>query len=204
MSSEEQKKILQMVEAGKVTVEAAAQLLKALDEAAAEEETNVLETETDARLERSGAEFEQVRARAQRFASIPLWVGVFLVLFSAYWLFFLVQKANYGFWFACAWLPFSVGVLLAALLASGPHTRWLYVNVEQQPGEWPGHITLGFPLPLGLLGWAWRNFGHNLRGMERARVGEILSLLASSDFQEPFILNVDEGMGGERVQVYIG
>ncbi|GAB4503212.1 MAG: hypothetical protein Fur0043_02040 [Anaerolineales bacterium] len=203
MSSEERKKILKMVEEGKVTAEEAAQLLKALEETA-EVEGNALEAGAGTGSERSGAEFEQVRVRARRLASIPLWIGVFLTLLSAYWLFTLVQRSNYGVWFACAWLPLVAGVLLLALSASGPHTRWLYVNVEQQPGEWPQHITLGLPLPLGLATWAWRNFGHLLRGAERARAEEILSLLASTNAHQPLIVNVDEGESGERVQVYIG
>jgi len=205
MSSDEQKQILKMVEDGKISAEEAMQLIRALGEAeSAEAGTEILETLAGPGVERSGPEFDEVRARARRFASIPLWTGVFVTLLSSYWLFALVQKSNYGFWFACAWFPMLLGVLLVALSASGSNARWLYVNVEQAAGEWPGHITLGFPLPLGLASWALRNFGHYARGMDEARVADILSLLVGVDSQEPIIVNVDEGERGERVQVYIG
>jgi hypothetical protein len=199
MSSDEQKQILKMVEDGKISAEEAMQLIRALDEA--EAGTEIFETAAGPGVGRSGPEFDEVRARARRFASIPLWIGVFVTVLSSYWLFALVQRSSYGFWFACAWFPLLLGVLLVALSVSGSNMRWLYVNIEQAAGEWPGHITLGFPLPLGLAGWALRNFGHYARGMDEARVAGILSLLAGADSREPVIVNVDEG---ERVQVYIG
>ncbi len=210
MSSEERKIILKMVEERKITAQQAAQLLKALDEPLTSGEMKPLdrgmplEEQPDSRSARGGDEFEQVRARAQRFASIPLWLGILITLLSAYGLFALVQRSNYGFGFFCAWLPLFFGTLLAALSASGPNTRWLYVNVDQRSGEWPAHITLGFPLPLGLASWLLRNFGHYLGSMERQRVEEMLSLWAAANVREPLIVNVEEGERGERVQVYIG
>ncbi|MFZ5819330.1 MAG: SHOCT-like domain-containing protein [Chloroflexota bacterium] len=205
MSSEEQKRILKMVEDGKISAEEAMQLIQALGEGeSAEAGTETFEAATSPGVERSGQEFDEVRARALRFASIPLWTGVFVTLLSSYWLFTLVQRSNYGFWFVCAWFPLLLGVLLVALSTSGSSARWLYVNVEQAAGDWPGRITLGFPLPLGLASWALRNFGHYARGVDRARAAEVLSLLAGVDSREPIIVNVDEGGRGERVQVYIG
>ncbi|MFZ5911530.1 MAG: SHOCT-like domain-containing protein [Chloroflexota bacterium] len=205
MSSDEQKQVLKMVEDGKISAEEAMQLIHALGEdESAEAGTETFETVASPGVGRSGLEFDEVRARALRFTSIPLWTGVFVTILSSYWLFMLVQKSNYGFWFACAWFPLLLGVLLVALSAGGSSARWLYVNVEQAAGEWPGHITLGLPLPLGLASWALRNFGHYARGMDEARVAGILSLLAGADSPEPIIVNVDEGERGERVQVYIG
>jgi hypothetical protein len=101
-------------------------------------------------------EFEEVKARARRFAMVPLGIGVVLTILASYWLFVLVQASNYGFWFVCAWVPLLLGVLMVALSAGGMDARWLYVNVDQEPGQRPQHITLGFPIPLGLLGWCLR------------------------------------------------
>ena len=64
MSSEERKKILQMVADGKISAEEAATLMRALDETA-EEEMEVLGTASDFGYEKSDApEFEHVRKRA--------------------------------------------------------------------------------------------------------------------------------------------
>lgn len=227
MSSDEEKQILKMVEAGKISAEEAMKLIKALEEDTAEAEVELIEAETDTGSgpelaegpeiidgrrpsassglgDDSAPEFEEVKARARRFVAIPLGIGVVLTVLASYWLFALVQNANYGFWFACAWFPLLLGILLLALSAGGMNTRWLYVNVDQAPGQRPQHITLGFPVPLGLAGWLLRTFGSFIPGMDRQQVEDILTLLATADAHGPLIVNVDEGDRGERVQVYIG
>jgi len=206
MSSEEKKKILQMVEDGKITAEEAMTLIKALEEISAEDEVEVIETGAGSSAGRSaGLEFEEVKTRAKKFAMLPLWIGVIFTVLAAYWMFALVQDANYGFWFFCAWFPLLLGLLLVALSAGGMNSRWLYVNIDQQKGEWPQHITLGLPIPLGIIGWLLRNFGHFIRGMDKTNVDEVLMALSLTEhLDEPLIVNVDEGDGGERVQVYIG
>lgn len=211
MSSEEKKKILQMVEDGKISAEEALTLIKALEATPTEDEVEVIETEapfgddTSSGLGRSaGLEFDEVKARAQKYAMIPLWIGVGFIVLSSYWMFMLVQNANYGFWFFCAWFPLLLGLLLVALSAGGVNSRWLYVSVKQRKGDWPEHVTLGFPIPLGLISWILRNFGQFIPGMGRTSVDEILMALSvTEDLDEPLIVNVDEGEHGERVQVYI-
>jgi hypothetical protein len=117
----------------------------------------------------------------------------------------LVRNANYGFWFFCAWLPLLLGLLVIALSAGGMNSRWLYVNVDQRRGEWPEHFTMGFPIPLRMVGWVLRTFGHFIPGMDRTNVDEIITALsAMDDLDEPLIVNVDESEHGEQVQVYIG
>ena len=213
MSSDEQKQILKMVEDGKISADEAMKLIKAIEATVAEDEVEGIGQEAAPRSgneEGLGSEesadpvFEEVKDRARRFAMIPLGIGVVFTVLASYWLYALVQNANYGFWFVCAWFPLMLGVLIVALSAGGMNARWLYVNVDQEPGERPQHITLGFPIPLGLLSWLLRNFGHYVRGMDRQRVENIMTLLATADARAPLILNVDEGDRGERVQVYIG
>ena len=205
MSSEEKKKILQMVEDGVISPEEAMTLIKALEESPTEDEVEVIEVETGTQSAYDAAEFEEVKARAQRFAMVPVWIGVAFTVLGSYWMFALVQNANYGFWFLCAWLPLLLGLLILALTAGGKSSRWLYVNVDQRKGEWPQNITLGFPIPMGIISWILQNFGHFIRGMDKTNVDDILIALSMVDnLDEPLIVNVDEGDKGERVQVYIG
>ena len=206
MSSDEQKQILKMVEDGKISAEEAMTLIKAIDETPVEDVVEVFEAEAGPGQERSESlDFEEVKARAKKFAMIPLWIGVGFTVLGAYWMYVLVQNANYGFWFFCAWLPLLLGLLVVALSAGGMNSRWLYVNVDQRKGEWPQHFTMGFPLPLGVINWILRNFGHYMRGMDRTNVDEIINVLSlTKHLDEPLIVNVDEGDEGERVQVYIG
>jgi SHOCT-like protein len=213
MSSEERKKILQMVQDGKISAEQAASLMRALEEDSTEAGVEVVETgapygdDTSSSAERTDApEFEAVKARARRFAMIPLWVGVFMTIFSAWGIYAVQQHSGVNFWFFFLMIPLLFGVLLIALGASAQTSRWLYVNVDRRnANDWPRNITIGFPLPLGLTAWFLRNFGHNIHGMRNTNVDEIIQILdATGKSGAPLIINANDNEDGEHVQVYIG
>src|SRR5512140_1733361 len=111
MSSEERKKILQMVQDGKISAEQAASLMRALEEDAAEAPFEVLETGAMPGVEGSAApEFEEVKRRARSFAMIPLWIGVFITVLSAWGIYSVQQSAGVNFWFFCLMFPLLLGV----------------------------------------------------------------------------------------------
>ena len=211
MSSEERKKILQLVEEGKISATEAATLMRALDTDAdsAEEEVDVIQTAAGQSFESTEApEFEEIKARARRFSLIPLWVGVFITVISAWIIYGIQQNGGANFWFFCMILPLLFGVLLIALGAGGRSSRWLYVDVDRRnakDGDWPQHITLGFPLPLGFVAWFFRTFGSTFQGMSKGRVDGIIQMMnATRDSNEPLIINVDDSDDGEHVRVFIG
>ncbi|MEW6029294.1 MAG: SHOCT-like domain-containing protein [Chloroflexota bacterium] len=206
MSAEERRQILKMVEDGKISAEEAMRLMRALDENAPEESVEVIEAAPAPGSEKTDApEFEQVAARARRFAMIPVWIGIGVILVSGLLMYWAMQASGFGFWFYCMWFPFLFGVLILALGAGGHNSRWLFVDVHQRPGERPEHITLGFPIPLGLVGWALRNFGHHIKGMDRQRATDMADLVkATASSKSPLIVNANDDEDGERVQVYIG
>lgn len=207
MSSQEEKQILKMVETGKITPEEAMKLIEALDKSPDIDE-EIFENGVE-EIGNTGNnldyEFENIKKRAQRYAMIPVWVGVAFTILGAYWMYTLVQTSNFGFWFICAWVPLLFGLLLLALSGSGRNSRWLYVNVDQKEGEWPRHITFGLPVPLGIINWFFKNFGHFFRGIDNTKVDEIINALSlTKHLNEPLIVDFDEGEQGEKVQVYIG
>ncbi len=211
MSSEERRKILQMVEEGKISADNAAKLMRALndDADAAEAEIEVIETGAGSGSKSSAApEFEEIKSRARRFALIPLWVGVFITVFSAWIIYAIQQNAGANFWFYFMILPLMLGVLLIALGAGGQSSRWIYIDVDRRrakDGDGPRHITLGFPLPFGFVAWFFRTFGGNIQGMSKGRVDGIVQVInATRDSSEPFIINVDDSEDGEHVRVFIG
>lgn len=209
MSSEERRKILQMVEGGKISAEQAASLMRALEADEAGTEVEVLGTESASGFtgaESSAPEFEEVKARARRFASIPLWAGILIAVLSSWGIYAVQQSAGMNFWFYCLLLPLFLGIFLIAIGAGGQSARWLYVNVDRRYAhDGPRNITLGFPLPLGLTSWFLRNFGHHIHGMRNTNVDDIIQVLdATGKTGEPFIVNVNDDEDGERVQVYIG
>ena len=210
MSSEERKKILQMVEEGKISAEEAAKLMNALEASNEEADVEVFQSEPSTGFDGSvppSPEFESVKARARQFAMIPLWVGVAIAVLSSWGIYSVQQNAGMNFWFFCLLFPLLLGVLLIALGAGGPSSKWLYVNVDRRRAhDGPRNITLGFPLPLGLTSWFLRNFGHTIQGMKNTNVDEIIQVLdATGKSDEPLIVNVQNDDGdGEHVQVYIG
>jgi hypothetical protein len=211
MSSEERKKILQMVEEGKITAEQAASLMRALetDQEPPEAEPEVFQPEpipVAADSDTSAPEFEEVKARARRWAMIPLWTGIVITVFSAWGIYEILNDFGTNYWWICLLFPLFIGILLIAIGAGGPGTRWLYVNVDRRYAqEWPRTITFGFPLPLGLASWFLRNFGNSIHGLGNTSVDDIIQILdATGKSGEPLIVNVNDDDEGEHVQVYIG
>jgi hypothetical protein len=206
MSSEERRKILQMVADGKITAEEAARLMQSLEESAGEE-IEVIDGKGDSGSAATATEeFEQVRRRALRWAMIPLWIGVLFTILSAWGMYSIQQNAGYNFWFFCLGMPFILGIVLIIMGAGGGNSRWLYVNVDRiRAQEWPRKITIAFPLPLGLVGWFLQNFGGHIDGLKKTSVDEVLQAIAlTKSIKEPLIVNVEDDEEGDRVQVYIG
>ena len=209
MSAEERRKILEMVQAGKISAEQAASLMWALDENAdsAESDVEVIEEETNRGYDKEDVpEFEEIKSRARRFAMIPLWIGVFIAVLSAWGIFSIQQRAGVNFWFFCLLILLLFGVLLISIGAGGEGSKWLYLNVDRRNArDWPRNITLGFPLPLGLTAWFLRNFGQYIHGMQKTNVDEIIQILdATGKSGTPLIINANDNEDGEHVQVYIG
>lgn len=219
MSSEERKKILQMVEEGKISAEEAAKLMRTLDEdvdsEADEAEIEVIESRAAPGFESDASggsrrpeapEFDAIKARARRFSLIPLWTGVFVTVFSAWIIYAIQQNAGVNFWFYCMTLPLMLGVLLIALGAGGRSSRWIYVDVDRRDakrGDGPRHITLGFPIPFGFVAWFFETFGHNINGMSKGKVEGIIQMMhATRESGEPLMINVDDD--DAHVQIYIG
>ena len=197
-----------MVEEGKISAEEAASLMRALEEDTDGAEVEVVEPGPSSGYERTEApEFEEIKARARHFSLIPLWAGVFVTVASAWIIYFIQQNGGVNFWFYCMVLPLMLGVLLISLGAGGRSSRWIYINVDRRnakDGDGPRQITLGFPLPLRLVGWFFRTFGHNMSGMNQKKADGIVQMLdATRESGEPFMVNVDDD-DGEHVQVYIG
>jgi len=211
MSSEERKKILQMVEDGKVSAGDAAKLMMALDADAdpTEAEMEVIQPDTSQGFENSEApEFDEIKSRARRFSLIPLWIGIFITVLSAWIIYGIQQNGGADFWFYCMVLPLLAGVFLITLGAGGRSARWVYLDVDRpyaKRGDGPRHITFGLPLPLGIIDWFLRTFGNYFQGLNKRRMDGMIELMnATRDSNEPFILNIDDSDDGEHVRIFIG
>ncbi len=206
MSSEERKRILEMVESGKISADQALTLIKAIEaDVGSESQGEGFETETGPGPARSVfPDLDKTASQARRLSQIPLLAGIVLVVISAWGMYAVMQNAGYNFWFYCLGLWLLLGVAATTLGAWSRSARWLFVRVQNTRDEWPRNILLGFPLPIGLAGWFLRIFGKYIDGLERTSVDEVVQAISlTRNIKEPLIVNVDEG-DGERVQVYIG
>ncbi|MBC7876064.1 MAG: hypothetical protein H7Y59_02745 [Anaerolineales bacterium] len=206
MSSEERKKILQMVADGKISAEEAATLMRTLDESA-EEEIEIIEADSGFSSEKPDApEFEEVRRRASKFSKGFLGMGILVTVLSAWVMFAIQQNSGLNFWFFCFTMPFIVGIIFIALGGGSRSSRWLYLNVDRSKAEdGPKRISLALPLPLGLVGWFIKNFGSRIDRFKKTNIDEVINAInMAKTITEPLIINVDDDDDGERAQLFIG
>jgi hypothetical protein len=250
MTDQEREQILKMIENGTISPEDGLKLMRTLDQTPAEDEVTAGDAEAGAG-KRSGSEagtgqktstqgegqealgdqsrFEtdarisRVKSTVRRLWQIPLWIGVLITLLGAWGMYSLVQVSKLNFWFYCLNVPLLIlGVLVILAAVGSRKARWIFVDVHQKPGEKPGRIFLGFPLPLkfaaGLMRIIQQLFPHlaleidgdkgrpgkdgNIKIDGIVRIMELVDKGFTGD--EPLVVNVDEGEEGERVQVYIG
>ena len=224
MTDKERNQVLKMIESGKITPEEGLHLMEALDQSPAEEAEiaealgtgtepgEESEAETDSRPARSAeSSFEtdprisRVKSTARRLWQIPMWAGIIITVASAAGMYAILHGPGMIFWFYFLALPLFLGVAIMAAAVGSRKARWIFVNVQQKPGEKPAHIFLGFPLPLRLAAWFLHNFGSRIPDLKKTNVDDIIEVMeAGFKGDSPLIVHVDEGDDGERVQVYIG
>ena len=110
-----------------------------------------------------------------------------------------------NFWFFCAAVPFTLGLLAIILAWQSRSSPWLHLRVQQAPGETPQRIAISMPLPTGLAAWFLRTFKHKIPAMqEQAWDQMILAVGKNATPENPIYIQVDEGEDGEKVEIYIG
>ena len=195
-SDNERMQILQMIEDAQIT---AAEGLRRLDALAGRPEPAAAPAEhlpPDPGLD-----------RWRRWWIVPLWIGAGILLFGALLMFAAYQAGGFGFWFVLAALPFILGVAVMALAASSRSARWLHIRVHSADASraGPRHIALSFPLPIRLTAWALRLAGPHIPQLKDRGIDElILALAETTSAESPLYVDVDDGAGGQHVQVYIG
>jgi hypothetical protein len=232
MTDQEREQVLKMIENGKITPEDGLKLMRTLDQSPVEDEgaaepkemgepSNPEDnTDTKEKAERPGfgkdPRIEAVKSTVQRLWQIPLWIGIAITILGAWGMYTLVQASRLNFWFYCFNTPLLLlGVLVIVAAIGSRKARWLFVDVNQKPGQRPQRIFLGFPLPLKFITWLFRIvklfFPHLLKELDEDKGGPgmegVIKMMELVDHgftgDQPLVVNVDDD-DGERVQVYIG
>lgn len=215
MTDEEREIVLKMIEDGRISPEEGLKLMQVLKPSAGNDTLKfgpASEPPAEQPEEKSGRsdlevddQIERIKSTARRLWQVPLWISVGVVLLSAFGMYMIQRDPGINFWFYFLSLPLLLGILGIVTAVGTRKARWLFVNVEQKPGQRPQRIFLGFPLPLTLTAWALRTFGHKLPNLKTTNVDDVIQMVESGlTGDEPLIVNVNEGEEGERVQVYLG
>ena len=144
--------------------------------------------------------------RWRSFWIYPFWAGVAVTVLGSLLMFWAQQATGMSFWFFCAGIPFTLGIVLMVLAWQSRTARWLHLRVQQKTGEWPQNIAISFPLPLRISGWFMRTFRHRIPGMDETSVdidAVMATLEQTTSPENPLYVEVEEE-DGERVQIYIG
>ena len=139
------------------------------------------------------------------FWMIPLWIGVAFTALGSWLMYLAIESSGFGFWFICAALLFTLGVIVITLAWQSQFSPWLHLRVQQRPGEYPQRIAFSFPLPVRPAAWFLRNFGRHIQGLDSSSLDDILmSVDRVTQSENPIYIQVDEGEEGEKVEIYIG
>ena len=172
----------------------------------ADEENDAASVAPEILVDKPAAGLPPDAEKWRRWWVIPLWIGVGLTVLGGVLLYAAVQAASgVNFWFFCASVPFTLGLLAIILAWQSRTSPWLHLRVQQAPGESPQRIAISLPLPIRPAAWFLRTFGHRIPAMKEQALDEVILAVGKNATPEnPIYIQVDEGDDGEKVEIYIG
>ena len=129
--------------------------------------------------------------------------GLLLLVAAVNWMVQGYQAARLGWGFWLFFIPFTIGVLMMWLGWEVRIARWFHLHITQKNKPGPHEINISFPLPVGLVSWAIRRFGHfasPMRGKDMEGILEELDQAVAHD--GPMHIFVD-GENGDQVEISI-
>ncbi len=137
--------------------------------------------------------------------TIPLWIGTVMTVFGGLFMYLAQQSSGIGFWFLCAAVPFTIGLVVIVLAWQSRSAPWLHLRVQQPPGKSPQRIAFSFPLPLRTASWFVRTFGWLIPGVAGQDLDRMIEAVGENASPEnPLSILVEEPESGEKVEIYIG
>jgi hypothetical protein len=139
----------------------------------------------------------------KRWWTLPFTIGIILTILAAIWMYQGWEAAglSWGFWLS--WIPFSIGIAIAALAWASQTMPWLHLRIRDKDSS-PGLIAFSLPLPVKLASWGLKRFEQfspdEFRDKHFGEMAEALS--AVFETEDPIQIMVN-GDAEERVEVFI-
>jgi MFS family permease len=189
---EERLRILEMLGAGDITPEQAAELLGALDTS----------EEAAGAGPPSLPPAELRENRWARFWIYPLMVGGIVLILGALIMGLVYSTDAARGWRVCGWLPMILGLGVMLIAWWTRSATWLHLRVREEDGQ---KVAFSFPLPLTLAAWVLRLAQPFVPQLKDTGVDDlIIALRQGKSRNEPLFINVEDDEKGESVEIYIG
>ncbi len=196
--NEERRKILQLVEAGKISAEEAADLLQVLHEPDGDSE----EVQEEPTSPWTGAERSRGLTHRAPYWLYAMAAGTIVILLGGTVISSSSQQGRAGVGtLLCGWIPLVLGMSLAVIGVWLRTARWVHLRVKER--DHALHFSVPVPLGLGaaVLGFA-RGFVPRLR--DTAIDEALLALRDGLTDEEPITIEVDDHDEGEHVEITFG
>lgn len=130
---------------------------------------------------------------------IPFWIGFGLTALGG-WL----AALGGGWWFGAVPL-LLVGIPLMTLGAISRTSPWVHVRIRAAEDARTRRIAISLPIPVRLVAWIARAFGHRIPGLDDTALDELMMALDGDvSAESPLTIEINDDEDGERIQVYLG
>lgn len=199
---DERRKVLEMIENGKVSAAEGLHLLDVLMDTEDESETE----ETEPPQSSASNITSHITTHKWKWLwQIPLWVGILLIVLGAFAMFQAIRLSGFGLWFILAWLPLIAGVFWVVFAWECRSAHWFNFHIRQKTGETQGNYSFGFPMPLRSAGWFLRLFGDKISHKHNKSIYQFIHVLETqTSSQNPIFIDVNDYEEGKQVQLVIG
>jgi len=197
--SEEEKKVLAMVEAGLITPEEAVRLLDLVSESPPGDSEPVANLQRAEGVDHGTSVAPRPRVR-------PYWrqavlAGAIVMIVAGAVLADAYQRSGVSIWtWLFGWLPLFLGLAIVTVAAWARTARWVQIRVTSEDDR----LAFSFPLPLGLGASVVSFLQPLVPQMRHSGVDElILALRDGLPDDEPVTIEVNNEEDGEHVRIVI-
>ena len=144
-------------------------------------------------------DFESVYAFWRNWWILPLSAGAIVFVLGTV-LIAWGSQSGHMVWLFCGTFPLLLGLGVMLISFWSRTARWLHIRIRDQDGSHPTRVAISMPIPIQLIGWGLKTFGHFIPGLrEQPQVynslPEIMQALEKSG--DPLVVEINQKNGDE-------